>query len=70
MTFDKFFKIAADLTAGRHISDEDDAEFVAQMVELSSDMDAFGRIFDQLRGQSPTDALIDYAKRIASGEKP
>lgn len=56
MTFDKFFKIAADLTAGKYISDEDDKEFVAKMLELG-------------RQQSPEMTLIDYAKQVARGEQ-
>ena len=55
MTFDKFFKIAADLTAGRFISDEDDAEFVAKMLELGEH-------------QPDNMTLIDYAKQVAAGE--
>ena len=55
MTFDKFFKIAADLTAGNYISDEYDAEFVEMMGELSKD-------------QPPEMTLNDYAKQVAKGE--
>ena len=54
MTFDKFFKIAADLTAGRDISDEDEAEFCETMLSLS-------------KQQPPDMTLIDYAKQVAKG---
>lgn len=56
MTFDKFFNIAADLTVGRFISDEDDAEFVAKILELGEH-------------QPENMTLIEYAKQIAAGEK-
>jgi len=55
MTFDKFFKLVADLTAGRDMSVEDEKEFVEQMLSLSE--------------QQPADMnLIDYARQIAKGE--
>ena len=56
MTFDKFFKLFADLTAGRDISEDDDRELVKQMLKLSEN-------------RSSEMALVNYAKLIARGEE-